>query len=344
MANQALQLYECLKGRGGEVILVRTNDPYRPDIVRHIKGIRALFRLIPYLFQLWNVAGRVEVMHVLANSGWSWHLFAAPAVWIARLRNTPVIVNYRGGEAESFFHSSWRVVEPTLNKASLIVVPSGFLEAVFAKWNIEAKVIPNILDLERFDASRQKDMSHNNVTRIVVTRNLEAIYDVATVIRAFAIINQQVANARLIIAGSGPEMDALKFLVSELELEGTVEFTGRISNVQIAELYKDANLMLNASLVDNSPNALIEAMASGVPVVSSNVGGIPYLVEDGKSGLLVPAKSPEVLARAAIRVLNDDVLRESLVDQGRKVAKRFDKNSVLQMLENEYRTLAGRSA
>ena len=53
--------------------------------------------------RLWKTAGRVDVFHIMANSGWSWHLFAMPAVWIAKARNVPAVVNYRGGEAEQFF-------------------------------------------------------------------------------------------------------------------------------------------------------------------------------------------------------------------------------------------------
>ena len=69
----------------------------------------------------------------MANSGWSWHLFAAPAIWVARIRGKPVIINYRGGEADSFFNKSFSWIKPSLSKADAIVVPSGFLEGVFRK-------------------------------------------------------------------------------------------------------------------------------------------------------------------------------------------------------------------
>ena len=236
MANQALQLSESIKEGAGTVTFVRTNAPYRPDFIRSVKGLRAVFRLIPYLGQLWRAAGKVDVMHVLANSGWSWHLFATPAVWIAWFRNTPVIVNYRGGEAEPFFEGAWGVIKPTFNKASSIVVPSGFLEAVFDRRSIEVKVIPNILDLERFVGGSAVERAGEKGYRVVVTRNLEAIYDVATVIRAFSIIKDQLPEACLTVAGSGPEEAMLKALTRELGLESSVTFTGRLSNSEIADL------------------------------------------------------------------------------------------------------------
>ncbi len=86
----------------------------------------------------------------MANSGWAWHLFAAPAVWIARWRGRPVVVNYRGGEAEAFMAREARWVVPTLARASAVIVPSGFLAGVFRKHGIGAEIVQNIIDLSRF--------------------------------------------------------------------------------------------------------------------------------------------------------------------------------------------------
>ncbi len=86
----------------------------------------------------------------MANSGWAWHLFAAPAIWIGKLRGTRVIVNYRGGAAESFLGRSIAIVRPTLRMADDVVVPSQFLRDVFAKFGIDVTVVPNIVDVKRF--------------------------------------------------------------------------------------------------------------------------------------------------------------------------------------------------
>jgi len=102
MANQCRQLARLLRAEGVEVEMVRTNVPYSPRWIASLRVVRSLFRLLPFLVRLWRVTGRVDVVHVLGNSGWAWHLCAAPAVWIAKIRRTPVIVNYRGGEADLF--------------------------------------------------------------------------------------------------------------------------------------------------------------------------------------------------------------------------------------------------
>ena len=127
MANQTLQLSRLLTGDGLAVEIVQVNAPYSPSWAGRLPVIRAAFRLGPYLARLWRAAGRNDLLHVMANSGWSWHLFAAPAIWVARLRGTPVVVNYRGGEAERFLQRAGAVVRFSMRRASALVVPSGFL-------------------------------------------------------------------------------------------------------------------------------------------------------------------------------------------------------------------------
>ena len=109
MANQCEQLVRLLAGEGLAVELVQTNAPYRPARVGRIPIVRAFFRLVPYARHVWRAAGRTQVMHILANSGWAWHLIAGPAIFAARRRRVPVIVNYRGGAAEGFFASAPRL-------------------------------------------------------------------------------------------------------------------------------------------------------------------------------------------------------------------------------------------
>ncbi|MBS0593326.1 MAG: glycosyltransferase family 1 protein, partial [Proteobacteria bacterium] len=89
MANQTRQLAELLAAEGARVQLVQTNAPYRPAWVGRLPVVRAGFRLVPYLYRLWRAAGSSRLFHVMANSGWSWHLFSAPAIAIASLRAVP---------------------------------------------------------------------------------------------------------------------------------------------------------------------------------------------------------------------------------------------------------------
>ena len=317
MANQTRQLAGLLRTAGADVSVIQVNAPYRPAWAGRLPGIRALFRLIPYLWQLWRTAGKVRLFHVMANSGWSWHLFAAPAIWIGWFRGVRVIVNYRGGEAEEFFSRSFRWIRPSLNKVTLIIVPSGFLADVFKRRDVATRIVPNIVNLERFTAGeRHRHSSGDAGPKLLVTRNLEPIYDIDTALRVLQQVRKSFPEASITICGSGPERDRLVALAQALEIESAVVFTGRVDNEQIAALYQSADVMVNPSLADNMPNSVLEALASGVPVVSTEVGGVPYLVQHEKTALLVPVSDVDAMAKAVIRVLETPELAARLAAAG----------------------------
>lgn len=322
MANQTLQLAELLRGEGLEVDLVQVNAPYRPTWIGGLKGARAAFRLVPYLLRLWRATGRADLMHVMANSGWSWHLFAAPAVWIAVLRGVPVVVNYRGGEADEFLARSARWVRPTLHRAGGVLVPSGFLHEVFSRYGVATRIVPNVVDLGRFRPATSVE-GVIGTPHVVVARNLEPIYGIPVALRAFARILAEFPDARLSVAGSGPQAGELARLAGDLGLSDHVCFTGRLDRDGMAALYREADVVLNPSRVDNTPNSVLEALASGVPVVSTAVGGVPYIVEDGRTALLVPRDDAETMAAATLRLLRSPELRKQLVEAGLRDVRRY---------------------
>ena len=342
MANQTKQLKALLEQSGAQVELVAVNAPYKPSWAGKIPVLRALFRLIPYFFSLYRVFKRSDVVHVMANSGWSWHLFAAPAIWVGKMTKCPVVLNYRGGHAAEFFERSWQTVNRSLSKVHSIVVPSDYLKEVFQTWGKEATVIPNVLNEKRFypeQESSAKDEKH-----IIVTRNLELIYDIETAIRCFDELRKSTPNARLSIAGTGPEKANLEALVDELGLSEVVTFVGQLNLEQVSELYRSADMMLNTSTVDNSPNSVIEALACGVSVVSTNVGGIPKLVKHERDALLVDPRQPVVMAEQAKRLLEDDELRHQLMQNGFETIDKFKWQNVRSRLYDEYHKVMAKEA
>ena len=116
MANQTKKLAEFIQKERVDVDIIQVNADYRPRFVRKIPILRAGFRLVDYFITLKRRLAQVQVVHIMANSGWSWHLFAMPAIWVAHRLNVPVVLNYRGGYAEDFFEESWRWVRPSLEK------------------------------------------------------------------------------------------------------------------------------------------------------------------------------------------------------------------------------------
>lgn len=333
MANQTEQLARLLRSEGAVVDVVRTNAPYRPALLGPIRGLRAGMRLLFYAAALRRAARRdgdrpATLFHVMANSGWAWHLFAAPALRAARRHRVPAVLNYRGGEAESFFSHSFRSVETTLRLARVVAVPSSFLAGVFARFGVSTDIVPNIIDLEKFRPGPRAGTTNGAGPRVLIARHLEAIYDVETGIRAFQLLRERFPRALLDVAGTGPEAAKLARLASELEVEGSVRFLGRVPNEEMPALYRSSDLALNPSLVDNMPISILEALASGVPVVSTRVGGVPALVEDGKEAVLVAPHDPVAMAGALARLWSDSAQRERLREAGSKRARSYGWDSV----------------
>jgi glycosyltransferase involved in cell wall biosynthesis len=175
---------------------------------------------------------------------------------------------------------------------------------------------------------------------LIVTRNLEPIYDIPTAIRAIHGVRKVMPGARLTVAGTGPESGRLQALVEELGLQSCVSFSGRIDNADIPGLYASADCMLNPSTVDNMPISILEAFASGVPVVSTAAGGIPDMVEDSVSALLVPISDSLQMGEAALRVLGNVSLAASMRNAGLQAAARYAWPTVREQWLQVYRRLA----
>lgn len=338
MANQTLQLRELLASEGVVVELVQVNAPYRPPWVANLRGVRALFRLIPYIRSLWRALGRSDVAHLMANSGWSWHLFAVPAIWLGHLRGTPVVVNYRGGYAGKFLATSARSVRFTMRRAARLIVPSGYLRQEFARHGIAADIVPNIIDVSRF---KPEEVRHDDSPALLVARNLERIYDISTALRTFSLVMERLPAATLTIAGSGPDELELRAMAHSLGIGEKTRFVGRVESAAMPELYRSATIVLNPSRIDNMPNSLLEACASGIPIVSTNVGGIPYMVEHERSALLVQPGDSVAMAAAIIRLVMDAELYARLRDAGIDVAKRYTWKRVRPRLLSVYEDVQG---
>jgi len=321
MAHQTEQLYRLLSGEGARVEWVPTNASYRPAWAARVRGLRAVFRLLPYVRDLAKAARGADLFHVMANSGWSWFLFAVPAILAGRLRGIPVVVNYRGGYAALFMRRFGWAARPFMRLATVMVVPSEFLQRVFAEHDVPVRIVPNVVDVERFPF-RQPPDEVPAAPHLVSTRNLESIYGNDVVLRAFARLRERMPAARLTIAGVGPERERLLALMHELGVVDTVEFCGRLDRAQMARLLGSADLLLNASRVDNMPNSLLEALAAGVPVVTTDAGGIPSMVEHERTALIAPVDDAETLAEYAWRLLADRTLAANCAVAGHNEAKR----------------------
>jgi glycosyltransferase involved in cell wall biosynthesis len=147
-----------------------------------------------------------------------------------------------------------------------------------------------------------------------------------------------------VVAGFGSQRGNLEALAAELGLRN-VSFVGRIPADEMGQLYQAADLFLNASNIDNMPLSILDAFAAGVPVVTTDAGGIPHMVDDGRTGLIVSREDDGALADAALRLLRDDALATRIGDAGRaECLAHYTWPVVSEGWVSLYRTLAGRQS
>lgn len=162
--------------------------------------------------------------------------------------------------------------------------------------------------LSREDAKRLFNVDSKEFLWSAIGR-IEAPKDYRLMLRAFALVVENKKRTRLMIAGRGSLLDEMNVLSSELGIEGAVTFLGDQKDCR--NLLKASDALVMSSAWEGMPNAVMEAMASGVPVVSANVGGVSELVEDGVTGFLVNSRSSVVLAEAMLRLMNLSEVRRA---------------------------------
>lgn len=277
---------------------------------------------------------RADVVHVFSASYFSFLLAPLPAILVARAVGKPVLLNYRSGEAPDHLSRS-AIARWVLARVNRNVVPSGFLRGVFASHDIDSIVIPNIVDLERFRYRRREPL----LPHLVSTRNFEALYNVGCTLRAFRLIQDRYHDARLTLVGEGSERASLELLARELSLRN-VTFAGRLSPDVIWRSYDSADIYVQTPDIDNMPASVLEAYASGLPVVSTDAGGVPYIVEHEHEGLLAPRNDHRAVADAVLRLLADGDLAGRVIAGGRRHAERCTWNQVRPQWVDAYRGLA----
>jgi glycosyltransferase involved in cell wall biosynthesis len=277
-------------------------NPLPPRPFRFATGIkyaRTIVTELTYLSLLWRELRRADVIHVFSASYSSFLLAPLPAMLIARLLGRPVVLNYRSGEAPDHLRRS-AIARASIARVEKNVVPSRFLVDVFGTFGISAEVIPNLVDLERFRFRLRNPLR----PRLVSTRNFERLYNVGCTLRAFRLIQDRWPDATLTLVGGGSEEAALRALVSALALRH-VTFAGRVNPHDIAPCYAEHDIYIQSPDIDNMPTSVIEAFASGLPVVSTEAGGVPAILTHGVHGLLAPVDDHEALAAHVLRLLDE---------------------------------------
>ncbi|MBI4627385.1 MAG: glycosyltransferase family 4 protein [Candidatus Rokubacteria bacterium] len=316
---QAQALAAELREAGYEVMFVPVNPAFPPGLrwLRRYPYIRTLLNQSLYIPALLRLR-RADVAHIFSASYWSFVLAPLPAILAAKGFGKRVIVNYRSGEADDHLSRWGLLVHPWLSLVDEIVVPSEYLRDVFARYRYRARVIRNVVDLTRF---RYRDRLPLR-PRLLSARNLHPYYQVDNTIKAFALLKARYPQASLTVAGYGDEEERLRRLAGSLTGDG-IRFVGRVEPADMPALHAGCDIFVNSSVLDNQPVSVLEAFASGLPVVSTPTGDITAMVRDGETGLIVPPEDPAAMAAAVAALLENPERAVAIARRAREEVEKY---------------------
>ncbi len=337
IGGQSIQAKRLLDAFGADASIEMSFLPNNPKtIFQRIKYLRTIFASVKFWWSLLLNIYKFDVVQVFSSATTGYIIATLPPLVVSKIYRRKVVLNYHSGELADHIKKWRRTALPTMRKFDEIVVPSQFLVDVFAKYALNATPIFNFVDAQNFRFRMRETFR----PVFLSNRNFAAHYNVGDILRAFQIIQKRFAEAALFVAGFGTEEAELKQLAADLKLEN-VEFVGKITNEEMARLYDKTDIYLNSSLVDNMPLSIIEAFSCGLPVVTYATGGIPYLIEEGETGLLVSPEDFEALAQKAIYLLENQAAAKKIVAKARAEVVKYSWENVRERWLELYKKFSG---
>jgi len=284
-------------------------------------------RLYDMVHTAWRTRGDYQVAHIDVFSGRAFLWAEAVSLAVAQARK-PYVLTLRGGRLPEFSSTCQRRVRRLLGGASAVTAPSRYLVDQMSSYRSDTQLLPNPLNVNRYPFRRRRPVE----PKLVWLRAFHSYYNPALAVMAFAEIARDNAEAKLAMVGPDKgdgSLPKVKELMHELRLGGLVSLPGPIPKTEVPIRLSESDIFLNTADFDNTPVSVLEALACGLVVISTNVGGIPYLLEHGRDALLIPPNDPEALVRAIRLVLHEPDLAATLSENGRRKAEQLDWSAVL---------------
>jgi glycosyltransferase involved in cell wall biosynthesis len=311
-------------------------DPIMPAWVRWVEGVpvvRTLVRAPLYFAALWHGTRAADIVHMFSASYSSFLLAPLPAWLVARVHGKKTLFHYHSGEAKDHLRRS-AVARRVLRQADRLVVPSLYLKNVFRDFDLQVQVLANVVDSSQFRYRSRQPL----LPRLICTRGFHPYYSVDVIVHAFALLKKTYPESQLCLVGRGPIEKQIRDLVQTLGL-ADVGFAGPIPHSEIAQYYDKNDIFINASWLDNMPVSILEAFASGVPVVTTAPEGIRFLVEHERTGLLCEPGDWRALAENVVRLLRNPRLALQIALNAYEESRRYQWDVLRKQWLDVYRSL-----
>ncbi len=282
-----------------------------------------VLRMLEMIWVTLNHAGKTDYVLIDTYSTYNfWYAFVISQ--LCRLMRMKYIMKLHGGNLPARLINSRKLCQMMFCNSYKNVAPSGYLQQAFIGAGFGNTIfVPNAIELRNYKFVRRPSLKPN----ILWVRSFSPIYNPEMAVHVFTMIKEEYPDAKFCMVGpDGGNMNKIKTLAENLHVD--IEFTGRLSKHEWTALAADYDIFINTTHFDNTPVSLIEAMALGLPVVSTNVGGIPYLLEHKKTALLVNDDDAEAMVNNIKELLDDDALRAKIVQNAYELVQNFDVEKV----------------
>lgn len=275
-----------------------------------------------------------------------------PPLLYIRKKKKPLIVSshadigsYSGIARKVAYYFYYRLINEVLSHADIIISPSESYakESLLKNYKEKVVVIPNGVNPEEFNIEYPKSYCRDilglpfDKKIILYVGGLVQRKGLNVVIKSMPEIVKSISNVELIIVGEGSMREALTKLARDLKVSKYVKFVGLVENSEKVLYFKSADVFVLPSLYEVFGIVNLEAMACGIPIIASNVGGIPEVVKDGKNGILVPPRNSKSLSDAIIYLLENEDIREKMGKNGMKEVKKYSWDKIAEMTEKVYK-------
>lgn len=263
-------------------------------------------------------------------------IMAAPALLIKRIYKIPYAVWGQGNDVyqPDWFSKLTRNI--MMQHANAVLALTDDMKRIMQDICMrEIYVVPNGIDLKRFKPSlvRKKE---RKTKKIIFVGRLHPEKGIKYLIEAMPIVLQEMENTELLIVGDGIERSRLEEIIETQGINDQIMFTGALQQKKIPEIMYDADVFVIPSLSESFGIVIIEAMAAGLPIIATNVGGIPFIIDEGFNGYLINPKRSDEIANKILFLLQNDKEREIISANNQKKALMFSWDMVAKKLENIY--------
>jgi len=339
---------------GHEIHFITYERPYAiqgydtPNIKVHLVSVveYPLFKYPPYTIALASEMARVTKKENLDLIHVHYALPHSTAAQLAReITNKPYVTTLHGSDVTILGSDPSYAPTNTMSiEASNAITTVSEYMAKETKNNLKIEkkihIIPNFVDHELYQPApcHLLENPQPRAITLVHVSNFRPVKRIEDLIYSMCVITKNDPNAQLILVGDGPERHRIERLIDKLDLRKHILVTGYRSDV--AAMMNCADALVLCSETENAPLTILEGMSCGLPIIATNVGGIPELVQDGENGFLVPVKHPEEIAEAALKLNADPKLLSKMGEKARKtVLERYTKDKVLKQYIKVYENI-----